>query len=410
MKKLNVLFILGKFPVVSQTFIINQIIDLINNGHNVCIYSTSKGHKYIQDRVIQYKLLESTVFVENPKTTTKRVLNLFSFLLRTRNFRIFNSLNFFKYKRAALTLNLFGKISAFENIKGDFDIAHIHFGYNYKLFTLAQKCGYLSFTKPIVTFHGFDMDVKDLAYNKQYYKELFEKNILLTTNNEYAKQQILKIHSGYKNIKILPVGLDTEYFTPKKVYKLDNKFNVLFCGRLIEWKGALELIEIANEIINKRFYSNVCFHIIGDGAEKNQVKELIAKYKLAEYVKLYGARIQKEIFNTMEKMDVFISPGKTVRGRAETQGLVIQEAQAMELPVIVTTAGGMKYGVLDNVTGFVIEERNIQEMTNKLEFFINNPEIRKEMAKASRRYVVDNFDSRFLGDKLLNIYKEVIKN
>ena len=66
--------------------------------------------------------------------------------------------------------------------------------------------------------------------------------------------------------------------------------------------------------------------------------------------------------------DIFLLPGITEvsTGRAETQGIVILEAQSMELPVLVSDAGGMKYGVNNNHTGYVIAESCINSFVEKI--------------------------------------------
>ena len=105
----------------------------------------------------------------------------------------------------------------------------------------------------------------------------------------------------------------------------------------------------------------------------------------------------------------FLFPGihEKGTGRAETQGLVIQEAQAMELPVVVSDAGGMKYGLLDGVSGFVVQEGDIEGFAEKIELLINNGQLRVTMAKAGRNFVVQTFDTRILGDKLMQIYEVI---
>ena len=83
--------------------------------------------------------------------------------------------------------------------------------------------------------------------------------------------------------------------------------------------------------------------------------------------------------------DLFVFPGiHDKHGRAETQGLVLQEAQAMELPVIVSDVGGMKYGMINDITGFVVEEKNIAGFVDKIELLIADKELRKEMGKQGR--------------------------
>ena len=111
----------------------------------------------------------------------------------------------------------------------------------------------------------------------------------------------------------------------------------------------------------------------------------------------------------MRKANFFVLPGITEEtGRAETQGLVIQEAQAIGLPVIVSDAGGMKYGLIDLETGFILPEGDINAFAEIIKKLIQNPKLAENLGKKGRQYVVENFDSKVLGERLLKIYKELL--
>ena len=111
----------------------------------------------------------------------------------------------------------------------------------------------------------------------------------------------------------------------------------------------------------------------------------------------------KEFKNTS---NVFLLPGTTDpdNGRAEAQGLVIQEAQAMELPVVVSDVGGMKYGLLTNESGFVINDGNIDGFVEVIEKLILNPKLKLKMGKAGRLLVEKKYENKILVKKLLTIY------
>jgi len=106
----------------------------------------------------------------------------------------------------------------------------------------------------------------------------------------------------------------------------------------------------------------------------------------------------------MKEADIFILPGTTVDGRAENQGLVIQEAQAMELPVIISDAGGMNEGIINGETGFVVKEKDIKAFADKVQLLADDRNLIKSMGKAGRIFVEQHFDSAVLNRKLLSIY------
>ncbi len=203
--------------------------------------------------------------------------------------------------------------------------------------------------------------------------------------------------------------MDTQFFKRTNP-KLDTQFfDLVFCGKLIPLKGADIAIEVVREL-HDIGYKSVRLHVIGDGFLLEQLKQQVQEYQLEDYVIFYGSLSQEDIKARFEQADVFIMPGRyDSEGRAETQGLVIQEAQAMELPVVVSDVGGMKYGLLLNESGLVIPEGKITAFSKAIESLLYNLELKTSMGIKGRRYVVEHYDTQVLANRLITIYNNVLK-
>lgn len=409
-KKLNILFLVPSFPSVSETFIVNQITDLLDKGHQVTIFSTAKNNVPLHNSIIQYNLVNKTIYADFPSTPLKRIKSFIKIVFSSKAsffFKFLKTLNVFKYGLSTITLSTFYKVSWLSKTDDNFDVIHAHFGFMSKYYFIAKDVGFFRNSKLVTTFHGYDIAPSDKIQNSKNYYRLFNSNSVITVNTEYTKQLILSINPKTKNINILPVGLNTASFLPIK--KSNDKIRVIFCGRLIPFKAPSLLADICNDLVNKKHIRNIEFIIIGksdDGGEEyNKMIKKINQYNLDKYFCFKGALPQQNVITEMQNSDIFILPGITdTNGRAENQGLVIQEAQSMELPVIVSSAGGMKYGLTPNKTGFIVEEKNISEFSSKLEILINDPEKRKEFGKNGRKFVQDNYDSKVLGEQLIRLY------
>jgi colanic acid/amylovoran biosynthesis glycosyltransferase len=417
-KALKILFLVPTFPTLTETFIVNQIIDLINRGHSVQIFATDKPNQIIHSRVLEYNLLENTFYLNTPSSISQRLICFFR-ILKSTNFKttlkLMSSLNIFKFGVSALKLSTFFKIAWLTKTNNDFDIVHAHFGQMSDYYFLAQKCGFLKNAQLITTFHGYDITPSEASLNKKKYALLVKQNKVITANTEYTKSLLIDIGFKSDNIRILPVGLDTSFYKLEQE-RIDNKtINILFIGRITKFKGVSRIPEICNILIREKEIKNIVFKIIGNinyeaEEELKKLKRKIKEYDLNQHFQLIGPRTQKEIIEEMRKSHMYIMPGiRDSNGRAENQGLVIQEAQAMQLPVIVTNAGGMKYGLIQNKTGFVVDQDNINDFADKLEFLINNPKERKQMGENARNFVEKNYDSKVLGDQLESIYFDMLK-
>lgn len=411
-RPLNIAIVVGVFPVVSQTFIVNQINALIDAGHNVTIYAYRKGDtNQLHHSLNKHHLLDRVIYFKRHSTSKlKRVFQYKIWLIKNlfvvKWSLFFKAINVFKFGKEALTLGLFFESQWFLK-PTDFDVIHAHFGQNAMRIAYLKSLGFLpKKTKLITTFHGYDLKPNDNKLYKKRYAILFKQSNVFTVNTLYLKSVLEKLQPNLKNINVLPVGLDTTYFKRQYAKTDSSFFDLVFCGRLIALKGPDIAIDIVQEL-HKLGYSQVRLHIIGSGTMQTQLEDKIKAFRLKDYIFLKGDLIQKEIIELYEQADAFLFPGIKVKetGLAETQGLVIQEAQAMKLPVIVSDVGGMKYGLLHNETGFLIQEKNIFAFVKAIESLILNPDLKIEMGKKARIYARDNFDINILLNKLVYLYK-----
>jgi colanic acid/amylovoran biosynthesis glycosyltransferase len=393
---LTIAFFVTTFPCLSETFISNQIISLQDNGHIVHVFSQEKTsdkkiHKVVEDA----DLFRNTFCLQHiPKYRLVKIVNLLYKLVRYFTIdKVIMVYNFsFKNK---------GRCSVYELThfldKPDYDAVHAHFGQNGNYVQQLRINGLFNNAKFVTTFHGYDM-----MFEPSFYKQLFDSDVAITVNSEFSKNQILNLNCPLHKVHVLPVGLNTNYFTREKTNS--KIFNLLFIGRLIEIKGPDIFLEICKELVdrNKIFFKAI---IVGDGVLKNQLEMKIDSLRLNSVIELVGSKTQEEIKGYMEKADVFILPGITHNGRSETQGLVIQEAQSMQIPTIISDAGGMAEGILDGITGFVVKQNSIEQFVEKVELLACENVVRKRMGFVAKKFVKEKYEIDKLTNQLLAIYE-----
>ena len=128
------------------------------------------------------------------------------------------------------------------------------------------------------------------------------------------------------------------------------------------------------------------------------------------YVKFLGAVEQNEVLNLYQKAHIFILPSVTAsNGDREGQALVLQEAQATGLPVVSTLHNGIPEGVLDGKSGFLVPERDVNALAERLNYLIEHPELWPKMGFAGRKFVEEKYDIKKLTQQLVEIYQNLIK-
>lgn len=406
-KKLNITFFVQSFPAISEIWITNQIVALLEDGHHVDIYAQFKADDVkIHQKVLDYDLLGKTTYLDSlPKSKFRKLKLFFSKLIQNPSF---SNLQLSYYYLVYLLLYKKKKISFYSTIhfldKPEYDIAHAHYGFNGKYALLLKEIGLLKKSKLVTSFHGFDFNV-----SAGFYDELFHNGHLFVVNSNYSTSKLLALGCSEKKITKLPVGLQIDYFVKKSQHLLqpEKKFTLLFVGRFVEFKSPHTFIEICKSLSDK----NIAFEakMIGDGELRESVLSLIQKYNLESKVFLFGKQTQEEIKTHFSNSDVFVLTGVVdSHGIAETQGLVIQEAQAMELPVIVSDAGGMREGIIENETGYVIKSNDIEGFVEKIIYLQANEEVRKETGRMGRAFVEENYNIQKLNEKMVAFYHELM--
>ena len=405
---LKIAFVVYAFPTVSETFIINQITGLLDLGHEVTIYASSRPQDdKIHPIVEQYQLLQRTRY--HPDFPAPRILRYGKIILKLLSHlpkhhrQVVKTARFFWRNRKTLDPRKVFWLLDF--INRDYDIFHCHFGPN-GLRALDLKCMGIP-GKQITTFHGYDVNQYPRQAGPKVYDSLFEKGDLFTANTEFTKQQAIKLGCPAEKIPILPMGLNLEMFKYKP-RRLDENVpvKILTIGRLVEKKGypyALQAIAQLNLPPDSYVYD-----IAGDGPLREIMQHLAIELNIDKQVNFLGSLSQDKILDLYHQAHIFLLPSVTAQsGDMEGQGLVLQEAQATGLPVITTWHNGIPDGVLDGQSGFLVPERDPAAIAEKIRFLIENPETWLEMGRAGRNYMEKNYDINALNRKLVDIYQSV---
>jgi colanic acid/amylovoran biosynthesis glycosyltransferase len=406
---MKIAFVVGKFPVLSETFIFNQIIGLIEQGHDVDIYSKIKpNYEKTHQDVEKYHLLNRTFYLTMPQNRIKRLIKafyLFGINIHKGPICILSTLNILKYGRAVISLHYFYLVLPFLGKR--YDIVHCHFGPNGNLGIRLRKLGAIE-CKIITSFHGYDVNEIN---SRQYYTELFKNGDAFTVNTEFTKRRILSLGAPNDRVNILPVGLEIEKYEYKKRVTSDRSVKVVTVARLVEKKGIQYSIKAVANVIMRKPRRNIHYNIAGDGPLRDELESLITELNMGDKIKLLGWLDQDEIRELYRKADIFVLSSVTAKnGDKEGQGLVLQEAQAVGLPVISTLHNGIPEGVLDGKTGFLVPEKDVETLADRIAYLIENPEDRIRMGRAGRKFVQQNYDIKKLNQRLLSIYEQLINN
>jgi colanic acid/amylovoran biosynthesis glycosyltransferase len=379
----NLVFILLSFPTITETFILNQITALIDRGHTVEIFSLEKPlsptfHKEVE----KYHLLEKTCYFRRYSGRRDMVNNLLS--------SPFSALSGFsrivKYLKLGLKVEGLWKLVPFLG-KKKFDLIHVHFGQVGAEFIFLKDILRLPF---ITSFYGYDATQIPREF-PSIYQTLFKRSDFIIVLSEAMKEELLRLHCPGEKIRVHHLGVDLNKFKPGE--KKERGYNtLLLAGRLVEKKGIPLAIEAFARIKNK--YPQSRLKIIGDGYLKDTIEDLIRQHGLQDRITLVGFHTPyTQIKEEMSNADIFILPSHTSkRGDEEGTPMVLMEAQAMGLPVISTFHAGIPEVVIDGETGFLVKEKDIDALADRLAYLLDHPELRLEMGRKGRAHIEKHYN------------------
>jgi glycosyltransferase involved in cell wall biosynthesis len=344
-----------------------------------------------------------------------------------RKLRSFERTNQNTYKSP----NLIGALSAKSLNKLDSDLFHLHW-INGGLISIRQigKLNkpivwtmldmwpflgaehYLLEANPIRFINGYSkynrsredqgLDICKFVWNLKI--KYFKHFNLVTPSRWLANQAKSSLIFQDQKIKIIPPPIDSLKYFPinKKSAQLkyrisEQSFVIGFLGGIADrkgWKFVKELCEYPDLNPKWKF-------LLGGSpiASYSTFKEVNRTAILAGNIK-----VSSELISFYSSIDVLLVPSI-----AEAYGLVAQEAQACGVPVIVFSDTGAEDIVLDNLTGYVVQERSVKGLLDAIQRVSSmNNEQRIKISVASRTRAQQEWNYKAIGDKYFDFYNFAI--
>jgi len=244
--------------------------------------------------------------------------------------------------------------------------------------------------KVVVSFRGYDLNFAGL-HDPHFYDEVWEKaDGVHCLGEDLWKRAQRRGCPAEKVHALIPPAIDAEFFRcsePRSFKRAGTKerpLRLLSVGRL-EWKKGYEFaLEAAQRV--RAAGVEIDYRIVGDGSYYEAVVFARHQMGLTDVVTLCGAMDREGVRREMQWADVFVHA-------AVSEGFcnAVLEAQAMELPVVCSDAGGLPENVVHGMTGFVTRRRHPKEMAERIVELARDAELRRKMGEAGRERVEKHF-------------------
>jgi glycosyltransferase involved in cell wall biosynthesis len=238
----------------------------------------------------------------------------------------------------------------------------------------------------------------------------YKKADAVTCQTKGIVDNILNRGFDKNKIHLITNGVDTEFFKKenrseefRKELGIENKFALCYAGILGLAQG-LEVVVEAAELMKENDNIRVVF--VGAGPEKDMLINMVAEKNLKNviFVPVQPKSMMPKIVASMDAAIIPLKKLDLFKGALPSK---LYETLASEVPIVLAVQGEAEVLINNAKAGIVVEPENakvIAEATLKL---YNNEELRMEMGRNGRDYVINNYSRNVITKKLEDILKEI---
>ncbi len=269
----------------------------------------------------------------------------------------------------------------------------------------------------VTTFYGHDASMmpQEITWRSRY-KELFARCELFLAEGSFMKKTLVELGCEESKVCVQRLGVDLEKipFIPRKL-DTDRNIKILMASTFRDKKGITYGLEAFTKIVSK--YSNVELTLIGDAGRsqreveyKKEIMWVIENNNLYKKINNLGFLPYPEFIEESKIHDIFLAP--SIKGSdGETEGgapVTLIEMSAYGMPVVSTLHCDIPEVILDGISGFLVPEKDVGALTERLEYLITHTEKWEGIGRAGRLHIEEEYDAIKQALKLEEIYSRLM--
>ena len=279
-----------------------------------------------------------------------------------------------------------------------YEIQNVWFGAAAPLGFMASKLRNGGATNIVALSHGHEVWWAKIPILKQMLQKIIKDIDKLGYLGEFTKNEISKATTEVNKLVQIAPGIDTNHFQPKKPnpnlvsrYQLEGRRVIVCVARLVHRKGQDQLIKALPAILKK--YPDAILLIVGQGPIEQMLRNSARQLEVTHKVIFTGRVPHADLADYISLGEVFAMPVRSRFYGFEVEGLGIAylEASACGLPVVVGKSGGAVDAVIDQVTGLLVDGKNVNEITDVICRLLADPVKAQAMGQAGRGWVISDW-------------------
>ncbi|PWT91789.1 MAG: colanic acid biosynthesis glycosyltransferase WcaL [Acidobacteria bacterium] len=396
----RVAYLVSRFPKISETFILNEIIELEKLGVAVEIFPLIQHQEPVRHP-------EADALVARAHYT-----NLFSGAVLSAQFYWLRSspIAYLKAWHQAIRGNLtspkfLGRAfviiplaAYFAQVMQKLQIKHVHAHWATHPALAAYVIKILTGISYSITAHAHDIYV-----DRTMLAEKIRDANFVVTISEFNKRLLTELYGKdtENKIAVIRCGVDTDVLNASERSARTQLFRILCIGSLEERKGQRYLVAACAKLKK----SGIRFECLlaGDGDQRGRLLGQIREQGLRNEVRLLGWQTANQVRALLAQADVMVLPStSSSNGKTEGIPVALMEAMSMRVPVIATNISGIPELVQDRETGLLVPDRDVESLVTALKQLHVDEQLRANLGNNARLRIQLDFN---LQKNVLSLYR-----
>jgi colanic acid/amylovoran biosynthesis glycosyltransferase len=409
---MRVAFLTALFPVLSDIPFLNQVVGLLERGHQVDVYADGPqlGGSFHPD-VERLGLQSLTRYpLRWPARRLARWRAAAGVVLGHRGAErraLLRALDPSLFWRRAWTLDQLRRTARFLPTR-PYDICYCAFGMDAPHALRLRRLGVLG-GELVVAFRGADATKYVARRGPRVYARTFRQARLLLPVCEFLGRKLVELGAPPERVLVHRTGIDLRRWPYRRREPTrDGHLRLVTVGRLVEKKGIEHVLRAVRILVDRGV--DVEYRILGDGPRRERLTALAGELGVQDRVTFHGRHGQDKVREGLEGSDVLVAASVTAAdGDEEGIPNVLKEAMASGMPVVGTRHAGIPELIEDGLSGLLVPERNQAALADALQRLALQPEQWAAMGRAGRAKIEMEYDIHRLNDRLAGLLENLIR-
>lgn len=260
-----------------------------------------------------------------------------------------------------------------------------------------------------IAVHGFDItrEFRDPWYETEFVRIANKSAAVICAS--FHTQNLCRV-SGVlpEKTAVIRLPLDSKKLRRTISLPVNQPMRFIHLGRLVAKKGPMHTLMAFHSVLKSNINATLTF--IGEGPLRTNLEAYIEHHQLNQQVHLLGTLSQNEAIKEVQQHHIFCQHSVTdVEGDQEGFALSPAEAALLEMPVVATWHNGIPEHVIQNKTGILVREWDLEGMADAMIKLAKNEELRQTMGRKGRQNIIEMCDPADRLKKLRTLLSSAVK-